>query len=438
MNLAHWYLLIGAILITMVISASIVKRMPLTTAIFYLAVGISIGPMVGQHFHFNPLKQSALFEIITEIAVLISLYSAGLKLQASFENRIWRVPIRLATISVVFTVFFVTALGIHFLDLSLGAAILLGAIVAPTDPVLATDVQVSHHMDRDRLRFSLTGEAAMNDGTAFPFVMLGLGLLGYHELGASLSKWVIRDLIWATICGVGIGVLSGMLTAVIVDQLRKFRMNNEYMNDFLGLGLISTSYGLTLLAQGYGFLAVFFAAYTLRQTEYLLNARYKISKAEYLAQCNNTNNHSNGNELFISQTTLCFNEQLERLVEVVLIVLIGGMLFWDSWMFEYIAFALILFFIIRPASVYIALVGTNTATVPFILTSWFGIRGIGSLYYLMYAIQHGIPESLSVQLISVVLITVTLSIILHGMSVTPLMNWYSSRSPVWKKAEVAV
>ena len=168
MNTSHWYLLIGAILITMAVTASILKRMPLTTAILYLAVGVGIGPMFGGYFHFNPLKQSALFESITEVAVLISLYSAGLKLQASFINPIWRIPIRLATVTLVCTVFIVAALGIHLLGMSFGEAVLLGAIIAPTDPVLATDVQVNHHMDRDRLRFSLTGEAALNDGTAFP------------------------------------------------------------------------------------------------------------------------------------------------------------------------------------------------------------------------------------------------------------------------------
>jgi NhaP-type Na+/H+ or K+/H+ antiporter len=436
MDTSQWYLLVGAILMTMAVSASILKRMPLSTAILYLAVGISIGPMFGGYFHFNPLKQSALFEKITEVAVLISLYSAGLKLQASFLNPVWRIAIRLATVSVVCTIFFVTALGMYLLDMSFGEAVLLGAILAPTDPVLATDIQVNNHLDRDRLRFSLTGEAAINDGTAFPFVMLGLGLIGFHNLGADLSRWLLVDLLWGTVCGIGVGIQMGMLTAIIVNHLSRLKMCNEFMNNFLGLGLISVSYGFALMLHGYGFLAVFFAAFTLRQTESLLCSRTKMSKTEYLEKIGIiVNSTVTEKDEILSQRILHFNEQLERLVEVVLIVLIGGMLFRDSWMFEYILFAAVLLFVIRPASIFVTLAHARIPPAPLLLTSWFGIRGIGSMYYLMFVIQQGIPEHLSVQLISVVLITVTLSIILHGVSATPLMNWYSRNGRYWRMIE---
>ena len=265
--------------------------------------------------------------------------------------------------------------------------------------------------------------------------MLGLGLIGFHDLGLNFSHWLLVDLLWGTVCGVGVGIQLGMLTAVVVHHLGKLKLSSEYMDNFLGLGLITVSYGLTLLIHGYGFLAVFFAAFTLRQTEFLLGSRTRISKSDYISLNNKNNATAGEDEEFLSQATLYFNEQLERLVEVVLIVLIGGMLFWDSWMFEYLIFAVVLFFIIRPASIFIALMGTRVPTVPLLLTSWFGIRGIGSMYYLMFAIQQGIPEQLSVQLISVVLVTVTLSIILHGISVTPLMNWYSRNGRVWRKIE---
>lgn len=434
MSVESWFLLIGAILFIMALSAAALKRLPLTTAIIYLAAGTAIGPMAGGYFHFNPLKQSPLFEIITEIAVLISLYSAGLKCQAVFTSPLWRVPLRLATLSVLLTVCLVSLLARFLLDLSPGAALLLGAIVAPTDPVLATDVQVNHHRDRDRLRFSLTGEAGLNDGTAFPFVMLGLGLMGLHDLGVNLSRWIVVDLVWASFAGVAVGALFGLVTAFTVHRLRVLDMNSEYMDDFLGLGVIALSYGTALYLQAYGFLAVFAAGYTLHQAEFVLNGKpARPSRQELKNSREHKPRYNREDNTYISQRSLFFNAQLERLVEVVLIVLIGGMLFIDSWQFQYICFALILFLVIRPISVYLGLHGASIPPAPRRLSAWFGVRGIGSMYYLMYAIQQGLPEALAVKLISVVLITVTMSIIIHGITVKPLMNWYSRKGRLWNR-----
>ncbi len=131
----------------------------------------------------NPLAHAALLERVVEVAVLISLFSVGLKLGLPLSNRHWLLPLRLAFVSMTRTVALIAAVGVLGLGLPVGSAILLGAILAPTDPVPASAVQVESSGDRDRLRFSLTGEGGLNDGTAFPFVMLGLGLLGLHDLG---------------------------------------------------------------------------------------------------------------------------------------------------------------------------------------------------------------------------------------------------------------
>lgn len=434
MSLASWYLLIGALLFFMALSASTLKRLPLTTAIVYLAVGVLVGPSIGQNFHISPIKHSAILEIVTEAAVLISLFSAGLKLQAGFRNPLWRIPLRLATLSMLITVGLVSLLGVSLLDLPLGAAILLGAIVAPTDPVLATDVQVTGHTDHDRLRFSLTGEASMNDGTAFPFVMLGLGLLGMHEIGSLGWQWLVVDFAWASAAGVGIGVACGALTALMVDQLKHRGIHSEFMDDFLGLGLIALTYGLSLSLKGYGFLSVFFAAYTLRQVEFWLSHPRGHQAIDELIADGEYDDRFVVQRVrrgYMSEVSLFFNEQLERLAEVLLILLIGGMLFMDSWKLEYIIFALALFFLVRPLAVALGTRGMGIPGQPLALMSWFGVRGIGSFYYLMYAIQHGLPEPLAVIMVSVVLVVVTLSIVLHGISVTPLMNAYSKRQPDW-------
>ena len=167
MNNAAWFLLVGGLLLTMGLTTPVIKRLPITSAMIYLAVGILVGPMVLGLFHFNPLKESALLEALTEAAVLISLFAAGVKMPVPVTFVRWRTPVLLAFLAMAVFVAVVTLFARYLLCLPLGAAILPGAIIAPTDPVLATDVQIRHPHDRDRLRFILTCEAGMNDGTAF-------------------------------------------------------------------------------------------------------------------------------------------------------------------------------------------------------------------------------------------------------------------------------
>ncbi len=207
MTNAQWFLLVGGLLLARGLTASMLKRLPVTPAILYLAVGLLVGPTVLNVFHFNPLKESALLEVLTEVAVLISLFSAGVKMPVPVSLARWRTPILLASVSMAVSVGMVAAFAYYLLGLPLGAGILLGAILAPTDPVLATDVQIRHPGDRDQLRFTLTCEAGMNDGSAFPFVMLGMGLLGLHDLGEFGLRWALVDVLWATVAGIAIGVI---------------------------------------------------------------------------------------------------------------------------------------------------------------------------------------------------------------------------------------
>ncbi len=428
MTNAQWFLLVGALLLARGLTATLLKRAPVTAAIIYLAVGLLVGPSVLNLFHINPLKESALLEVLTEVAVLISLFSAGVKMPVPFSFTRWRAPILLATVSMTVTVAMVTAFAYYVLGLPLGAGVLLGAILAPTDPVLATDVQIRHPGDRDQLRFTLTCEAGMNDGSAFPFVMLGLGLLGLHELGDMGLRWVIVDVLWATLAAIAIGVAAGVALARLGWRLRRAPHQHELMDDFLGLGLIGVVYGLTVMVSAWGFLAVFFAAVALRQTELKLAQATPPSFAERTSQKTaptETQAVPDPEPLpTVSEGSLVFKEHLERLSEVVLILLVGGTLFLNSWSWEAVGLALFLFFVARPISVLVGLLGTRTTWRIRGTTGWFGVRGIGSLYYLMYAIQHGLPETLALQLIQLTLIVVALSILLHGISVKPLMGHF--------------
>ncbi|MGD8709042.1 MAG: sodium:proton antiporter [Ectothiorhodospiraceae bacterium] len=430
MDNAAWFLLIGTLMLTMGLTAPAIRRLPVTTAIVYLAVGVIVGPTVLGAFHFNPLKQAGLLETVTEVAVLLSLFSAGLKMPVPVTYGRWRTPLFLAFLAMALTVGIMAGFGYYALGLPLGAAVLLGAILAPTDPVLATDVQIRHSGDRDRLRFGLTCEAGMNDGTAFPFVMLGLGLLGLHDIGDAGLRWALMDLAWGTVGGVALGVVCGVGIARLVWRLRQRHRDSHLMDDFIGLGLIGLVYGASLLLHVWGFLAVFFAAMSLRHTELRLTGR-RPDPTRLQTTEEDPDDAVSGYGAApapITDATIVFKEQLERLSEVVLILLIGGTLFVDSWSWRAVATAFFLFLAARPASVFLALLGTRTPWRMRAMMGWFGVRGIGSLYYLMYAIEHGLPENVALELIHLTLIVVTLSIIVHGISVKPLMSRFWLRS----------
>lgn len=420
----EWFLLVGGLLLTMGLTSSALKRLPITTAIIYLAVGLLLGPTVLNVFHFNPLKQSALLQVLTEVAVLISLFSAGVKMPVPFSVTRWRTPMLLATVSMTITVGLIAAYAYYFLGLPLGAGVLLGAILAPTDPVLATDVQIRHPDDRDQLRFTLTCEAGMNDGSAFPFVMLGMGLLGLHEIGEFGLQWALIDVLWATVAGVVIGIVSGVTLAHLSWKLRGASPRSDLLYDFIGLGLIGAVYGISVMAHAWGFLAVFFAAVALRQTELKFAQANLASAAEHAEPLPVLEDADSAAPPTVSEGSLIFKEHLERLSEVVLILLVGGMLFIDSWSWRAIALALFVFLVARPVSVLFGLLGTRMQWRMRGMVAWFGVRGIGSLYYLMYAIQHGLPEKLALELIQLTLIVVALSILAHGTSVKPLMHQF--------------
>jgi NhaP-type Na+/H+ or K+/H+ antiporter len=431
MTNAQWFMLVGGLLLVMGLTASLLKRLPITSAIIYLAVGVLVGPTALDVFHFNPLKESALLEVLTEVAVLISLFSAGIKMPVPLNFAHWREPILLATVSLTVTVVMVAEFACYVLDMPLGAGVLLGAILAPTDPVLATDVQIRHPGDNDQLRITLTCEAGMNDGSAFPFVMLGMGMLGLHEIGDSGMHWLKVDVLWATLAGIAIGVVAGAALALLGWKLRGKPHKHVLMDDFLGLGLIGVVYGLAVMVNAWGFLAVFFAAVALRQTEQKLakaaKDAYDGSKTQKAARANGIASPEPEPPQTVSVGSLVFKEHLERLSEVVLVLLLGGTLYLNSWTWQAVGLALFIFMVARPVSVFVGLFVTDTTWRIRGMTGWFGVRGIGSLYYLMYAIQHGLPEPLSLQLIQMTLIVVTLSILLHGISVKPLMGLFWRR-----------
>lgn len=413
-----WYLVIGALLIGMALADAFLKRLPLTSSMFYLAIGALLGPWWGDLLHVDPVDDARLLERFTEVAVLISLFTAGLKLRLPLLDPRWRPVWRLAFVAMVLTVGAVACAGMWLFALPFGAAILLGGVLAPTDPVLAADVQVTGADDAERVRFSLTGEAGMNDGTAFPFVMLGLGLLGMHDLGATGWRWVLVDVLWAVTGGIAVGVVCGTTVGKLV--LRS-RLRNQYvagLDNFVALGTIALAYGLALLVQAYGFLAVFAAGLGLRRLEREY-ARHHVHEA--------TQGEPHMTPAEVAHAVLQVNEQLERMAEVAVVLVVGAALASVSWPDGVEWFVPLLFLAIRPLSVALSLAGEHLSRVQKLLIAWFGVRGIGSIYYLAFALRHGAAAEHARLLTDITLVTISVSVVVHGISVTPMMDAYSKR-----------
>lgn len=442
MDFALWSVIVGLLLILMALGGSVLARLPLSTAMFYLLLGLAVSPLGLGLLWTAPRMHTPLLERLTEIVVLLSLFTAGLKLSPGLTDRRWLLPLRLALVSMAITVALISAAGVWLLGLPLGAAVLLGAILAPTDPVLASDVQVQQPGDRDSLRFALTGEGGLNDGTAFPFVMLGLGLLGLHEIGEGGWRWLLVDGLWATVCGLAVGSLLGGAVGRLVLYLRRTHKEAVGLDEFVALGLIALSYGVALLAHGYGFLAVFAAGVALRHLERRETAAVaQPSSPDLHAAVHEAQAHSDAGvakaiavdpqhaPAFMAQAVLGFNEKLERIGEVVAVIAIGSLLWAVPWRYADWWFVPLLLLAIRPAAVGLGLLGSRSSAQQRWLIAWFGIRGIGSLYYLMFAINHGLPPVLAERLTALTLSVVVTSIVLHGISVTPLMALYERSRP---------
>ena len=422
-----WYLTVGGLLVLMAVTGSILKRLPLTSAMFYLAAGFALGPIGAGLLYVDTLRDAELLERITEVAVIVSLFTAGLKLRLPLTDSRWRRAMLLASIGMVVTVGLITTAGVFWIGLPVGAAVLLGAVLAPTDPVLASDVQVEHAGDAETVRFALTGEAGLNDGTAFPFVMLGLGLIGAHELGPFGARWFGVDVVWAIGAGLAVGTLCGTAVGRFVLYLRREHREAVGLNDFLALGLIALSYGIALAIQSYGFLAVFAAGLALRRIE--RQAADKPAPRDVEARARAAEDTSTADDVpeEMAEGVLAFNEQLERIGEVAVVIVVGALLSTVSWALLPIWFIPLLLLVVRPIATFASLPGAGTSLGQRLFIGWFGVRGIGSIYYLTFAIAHGFAGEEANLVADLTVAVVAVSIVVHGVSVTPLMRSAAGR-----------
>lgn len=431
MPFSLWFVVAGLVLTLMALAKTSLQRLPLSASQLYLLVGVGIGPLGIGLLVVDPIEQAQMLEVLTEIAVILSLFAAGLKLRTPLSDGRWKLPLRLATISMTLTVAGIAALGHWGLGLPWGAAVLLGAVLAPTDPVLASDVQIDNPDDADRLRFSLTGEAGFNDGAAFPFVMLGLGLLGLHDLGDGWLHWISVDVGWAVFGGLAVGAGLGIAVGRLVVYLRRSHKEAVGTDDFLALGLVALSYGVALLIGTYAFLAAFAAGLALRYEERRESGEEPAEEIEAMAREGEMEEvavDSHAAPAYMASAVLGFSEQLERIGAVALVVLVGSLLHRAEWSLDALWFVPAVLLVVRPLAVFAGMAGSPTTSVQRNLLAWFGVRGIGSVYYLMFAETHDLYDGFTERLLGLVLTTIAASIVVHGLSVTPLMQWYSRRA----------
>jgi NhaP-type Na+/H+ or K+/H+ antiporter len=366
------------------------------------AIGFVVAPGVG----FDPRQHLGLTEHATELAVLISLLGAGLSIDRPPGWRRWAATWRLLGIAMVLTIAGIALAGSLLLHLGAAGALLLGAAIAPTDPVLAADVQVGEpsvegepNVPEDQVRLTLTSEAGLNDGLAFPFVFAAIAI-AVHGAAPSdwLGHWLLADLAQRLVIGIAIGWLAGKaLARLVFDPPRPFSPLADTNEGFVAVGAILITYGVTEAAQGYGFLAVFIAAVTLRSRQ---------------------------REHGYHKTLHQFTGQVEQLLNVGLLVVLGGAivsgilgaLTWRS-----ATVAVLVVFVVRPVAARVALVGTPTSRAERRAIEFFGIRGIGSIYYLAYATGHASFRDAD-QLWAATIMTILLSIVVHGVTATPVMR----------------
>ena len=376
------------------------KRLPLSLPIVCIGIGalvfllprVTLTPLPTQYPHIT--------ERFTELVVIIALMGAGLKIDRVFGWRRWAVTWRLLAITMPLGIAAITLLSGWMLGLAWPIALLLAASLAPTDPVLASDVQVGPPRtgEEDDVRFGLTSEAGLNDGAAFPFVHLAILLAAASTTSMeSLTHWLGYRVLWE----IGAGVAGGWLIGRTFGWLT-FHVPAETKLAKTGDGLIAlsatlVSYGLTEIIDGYGFLAVFVTALTIRHTH---------REHEFQADMH------------------AITEQVERLAMMILLLLFGGALVSGllasvTWV-DAVAAAVILL-VVRPLTGWIGLLRYPVAAGERLTLSFFGIRGVGSIYYMAYGINHmDVPDA--ARLWGIVGLVILFSILLHGLTVTPIMR----------------
>ncbi len=376
------------------------RRLPLSLPIICIAIGAGVFLLPAVSLRPMPLSFPKLTERFTELVVIIALMGAGLKLDRLFSWRRWAVTWRLLAITMPLSIAAITLIGGWGLGLSWTAALLLGACLAPTDPVLASDVQVGPPKsgEEDEVRFGLTSEAGLNDGLAFPFVNLAIALALASSTGGPWARdWLLHDVLWEIGAGIGGGWLIGKLFGWLTFHVPAESKLAQTGDGLIAIAATFVSYGVTEIFDCYGFLAVFITALTLRRSH---------------------RDHEFQREMHD------ITEQVERIAMMALLLLFGGALVSGLLVplrWQDLLAAVVIILLVRPAAGLIGLTNFPADRAEKLTLAFFGIRGVGSFYYLAYALNHA-ELAEAERLWAIVGLVALLSILLHGLTVTPVMR----------------
>ncbi len=376
------------------------RRLPLSLAMICVGLGAGIFSFDILSFNPDPRTWDTVTERLTELVVIISLMGAGLKLDRPVSLKGWGPTWRLLAIAMPLTIAATAWLGVTGLGFSLAMALLLGAAMAPTDPVLASDVQTGPPKsgEENEVRFNLTAEAGLNDALAFPFVNLAIlvSLSGAAAwAGQGLGQWLAIDVGWKLVAGGVMGWAVGKAMGWLFFHAHK-RGLSRHADGLVAIGATFIAYAATEIVHGYGFLAVFVCALTIRASE---------------------------REDDFHEEMHDFAEQIERLLMMLVLVLFGGALangLLDALTWTDVAIGLAILFIVRPVFGYLSLIGSPLLNRDRVMLAYLGIRGLGSVYYVAYALNHG-EFGDSERLWAITGFVVLTSIIVHGVTATPLM-----------------
>lgn len=433
MGYLAWTAATGCLLLLMSLSYGWINRAPVSVFGLYLLVGIACGPWGFNILNIDIAAHATLTSRVTEIAMAASLFITGLKIRLPLTSPYWKMGIKLALPGMLLTIGGMM-LAAHFMaDLSWPLSLALAAILAPTDPVLASLVSINDARDGDQLRIALSSEAGLNDGTALPFLMLALI---WHRAGGSISSdewlsWLSIDLLWALVGGLAIGFLLGRSIGLIATRSRHAQ-GEVAPSDFVALSLICLSFSLAMAVSASGFLAAFAAGVGLRSAEVSVQKRHPDQKdvehdlpAEMQVNPHARHALEEHNPIksvgLVIGDALSFGDTVERIFAAVLVIILGVTLA-QHWDMPALLLAFMLFVIIRPLSVLLLTWRSGEPLFHRLSLGWLGIRGIGSLNYIAYAYMHGLDSARAGELADIAITIVTFSVLIHGISVTPLLT----------------
>ncbi|KPQ21951.1 MAG: sodium/proton antiporter, CPA1 family [Porphyrobacter sp. HL-46] len=368
-------------------------REPAASALLVLTGFAGFSWVPGMPAALNPVETPRIWEVAAELCVILSLFGTGLRVDRLVGRNLWTPTLRLLVIAMPLTIIALAIIGWQAAGMTLAGALLLGAVLSPTDPVLAGEIQVGRPSQGGEhpVRFALTTEAGLNDGLAFPFVHLGIVIATAGTITADLiTEWAMRDLVYRVLVGAVGGAATGWLLGKVLFVLPKGNALAMTQTGVVAFAGVIFAYGLTELIEGYGFIAAFVAGLALRRQE---------TESEFHQRLHD------------------FSESLEHTLTALILVALGAALssLWPYLGWPEFAIGLSLVFVIRPLAGWLALTGLGLSWRPRAVISFYGVRGIGSVYYLAYAGHH-------VELVNegalwvIVAFTIVLSTSIHGLT----------------------